>query len=128
MNLQEFNKNQVLTKSNKIMNIELEILKAKIHCKEYIDMLYIQAISVSNLKSTSKEINDKLIDDFLIKKGYVVNYLLGKRIHTKGFVCVMYNKTYIEVWHDTIKKNNSIFIKESFLTSLPITLNYMEKL
>jgi len=111
-------------------NLELEILKAKSYIKEYVNILYIQALSKNDLKAkdTSKEINEKLMDDYLIKRGYVINYLLGKRIFIKGFVCVMYNKTYIEIWHDTHSKNKSVFINNSLLTGLPITLNYMEKL
>jgi hypothetical protein len=46
----------------------------------------------------------------------------------KDFTCVFVNKNVIEVWHDKTKNNKSVFINESLLTGLPITLNYMERI
>jgi len=96
---------------------------------EYIEMKYIQNISKSELNNTDeilKVIDDKLIEDYLKKRGYTMNYILQKRVMVKDFTCVYVYKNYIEIWHDKIDNNKSIFIKENYLTSLPITLNYME--
>jgi len=94
---------------------------------QHVEMLYIQAKSHISEESV-KEINEKLIETYLKKQGYTMNYLLGKSIMVKGFTCVFVNKNTVEVWHDTPTKNKSVFVNESLLTGLPITLKYMEKI
>ena len=94
---------------------------------EYIEMLYIQAKSKIS-KESVKEIDEKSIEDWLKKRGYTMNYVLGKRVMVKEFTCVFVNKNVIEVWHDKTKNNKSVFINESLLTGLPITLDYMERI
>lgn len=107
--------------------IESLYQKAKNNLNEHIEMLYIQAKSKRS-KETEKEINDALIENYLKRRGYTMNYVLGKRLMTKDFTCVFVDNSIVEVWHDKIKNNKSVFIKESLLTGLPITLNYMERI
>lgn len=107
--------------------IETLHLKALNNFNEYVEMLYIQAKSkISN--ESIKELNNDLIEDYLKKRGYTMNYILGKRIMFKNFTCVYIDKNFVEVWHDKTKNNKSVFINESLLTGLPITLNYMERI
>jgi hypothetical protein len=94
---------------------------------EHVEMLYIQAKSKIS-KESVKEIDEKSIEDWLKKRGYTMNYVLGKRVMVKDFTCVFVNKNVIEVWHDKTKNNKSVFINESLLTGLPITLDYMERI
>lgn len=75
----------------------------------------------------SNELNNQLFENYLKSKGYVLNTVLGEPIFIKGFVCVKIHKHYIEVWIDKIK-SKPVLIKNSFLTGLPITLNYMERI
>lgn len=121
--------------------LESLYLKAKYDLFDYIEMLYIQEKSKKKtiineyyfngeIEISSEQItiiNEKLIYDFLQKRGYVENFVLGKKIMTKGFVCVFVSREFIQVFHD-IENCKPMIIKESFLTSLPITLNYMEKI
>ena len=79
-------------------------------------------------KDTSKKLDDKLIEKFLKKRGYTMNYMLGKPIMVKGFTCVYVQDDYVEVWHDKTNNDKSVFVNESLLTGLPITLNYMERI
>lgn len=111
------------------LNTYIETLtqQAKNHITEYIEMLYIQAKSTKNRESV-KYIDKKSIENYLEKRGYTMNYVLGKKVMVKGFTVVSTNKTEVEVWHDKIKNNKSVFVKESLLTGLPITLDYMERL
>jgi len=98
---------------------------------DYIDMLHLQAESkflVKTKNDTVKVINSKLIGDFLRKRGYSMNYILDKAVMVKGFTCVYVSGDYVEVWHDKTNNDKSIFIHESLLTGLPITLNYMERI
>lgn len=95
--------------------------------KEHVEMLYIQAKSKVS-KESVKEIDEKMIEDYLKKRGYTMNYVLGKRVMTKDFTCVFVDKNIVEVWHDKVQNNKSIFVNESLLTGLPITLNYMERI
>jgi hypothetical protein len=101
--------------------------KAIRHVKDHVEMLYIQASS-KQPKDTEKQIDDKLIEDYLKKRGYTMNYVLGKRVMVKDFTCVYVQKTYVEIWHDKIHNNKSVFITENLLTGLPITLTYMERI
>jgi hypothetical protein len=94
---------------------------------EHVEMLYIQAMSKIP-KETEKKLDDKLIEDYLKKRGYTMNYVLGKRVMVKDFTCVFTHKDFIEIWHDKTRNNKSVFIKESLLTGLPITLTYMERI
>lgn len=95
----------------------------------YIQMLYIQALSKPYpIDSIDKNINEDLIDDYLKKRGYTMNYVLGKKVMVKDFT-VVYNKgNSIEVWHDKSNNNKSVFVNESLLTGLPVTLDYMERI
>ncbi|ENA1795742.1 hypothetical protein ABF176_002592 [Flavobacterium psychrophilum] len=107
--------------------IESLYQKALYNFKEHVEMICIQAKSKVSTESV-KEIDEKLIEDYLKKRGYTMNYILGKRIMVKGFTCVFVDKNVVEVWHDKTKNNKSVFVNESLLTGLPITLNYMERI
>lgn len=107
--------------------IEMLYQNALYNFKEKLEMLYIQAKSKVS-KESEKVIDEKLIEDYLKKRGYTMNYLLGKRVMIKDFTCVFIDKDIVEVWHDKIPNNKSVFVKESLLTGLPITLNYMERI
>lgn len=111
------------------LNTYIECLyqKALYDVKEHVQMLYIQAKSKCKTECL-KEIDEKLIEDYLKKRGYTMNYILNKRVLVKDFTCVFIDKNVVEIWHDKTKNNKSIFINESLLTGLPITLNYMEKI
>lgn len=102
-------------------------LKTVFDFKEYTEMLYAQVKSKISEESV-KQIDEKLIEDFLKKRGYTMNYILGKRVMIKNFTCVFIDKNFIEIWHDKTDNNKSVFIKESLLTGLPITLNYFERI
>lgn len=107
--------------------IESLYQKAMFNFKEHLEMLYIQTKSkVSG--ELPKEINEKQLEDYLKKRGYTMNYVLGKRVMVKDFTCVYIEKNIVEVWHDKAKNNKSVFVNESLLTGLPITLNYMERI
>lgn len=107
--------------------IESLYQKALHNVKEYVEMLYIQAKSKVS-KESIKEIDEKLIEDYLKKRGYTMNYILAKRVMVKDFTCVFVDKNVVEVWHDKSQNNKSVFVNESLLTGLPITLNYMERI
>lgn len=104
---------------------------------EKLEMHYIHAVSKLSLdKETLKhkrkilytnKLDTELIEKYLKVKGYVLNVVLGEPVFTKGFVCVQIHKNNIEVWIDKIKSPKSVFVNESYLTGLPLTLNYMEK-
>lgn len=94
---------------------------------ERIEMRFIQ-LNSKVINDSPKEISEKHIDDYLKKRGYTMNYVLGKRVMVKDFTCVFVYKNIIEIWHDKIKNNKSVFVNESLLTGLPITLNYMERI
>lgn len=107
--------------------IESLYQKALYNVKEHVEMLYIQAKSKVS-KESIKEIEEKLIEDYLKKRGYTMNYILGKRVMVKDFTCVFVDKNVVEVWHDKSNNNKSVFVNENLLTGLPITLNYMERI
>lgn len=107
--------------------IESLYQKALYNFKEHVEMLYIQAKSKVS-KESVKEIDEKLIEDYLKKRGYTMNYILGKRVMVKDFTCVFVAGNIVEVWHDKSQNNKSVFVNESLLTGLPITLNYMERI
>jgi len=111
------------------LNTYIETLykKAIFDFNEYVEMLYIQAKSKVS-KEIEKLIDEKLIEDYLKKRGYIMNYVLGKRVMVKDFTCVFIKDNYVEVWHDKSNNNKSVFINESLLTGLPIILNYMERI
>lgn len=112
------------------MNIELLVIQTKQKFREYIDMLYIQAkskLDVKDVKDIDKNISEELIENFLKKRGYTMNYILGKRVMIKDFTCVFVANSHIEIWHD-IPNSKSVYITQSYLTNLPITLNYMENI
>ena len=107
--------------------IETLYQKALYNVKQYVEMLYVQAKSIQE-KDTEKHIDEKVIEDYLKKRGYTMNYVLGKRVMVKDFTCVLIEKTYVEIWHDKIHNNKSVYVTESLLTGLPITLTYMERI
>ena len=111
--------------------IDQMVIDAKRNVNDYIEMLYIQSVSKLYPKTksdTDKKLDSKLIEEFLKKRGYTMNYVLGKTVMVKGFTCVYVQNDYVEVWHDKTSNNKSIFVNESLLTGLPITLNYMERI
>lgn len=113
------------------MKIEEIVKETKQRIYDYIDMLHIQAVSeiTSTRKKESKKIIDsKLMESFLVKRGYTINYVLGSPVMVKDFTCVSVKGDYIEIWHDKTNNNKSVFVNESLLTGLPITLNYMERI
>ncbi|WP_372938724.1 hypothetical protein [Seonamhaeicola sp.] len=111
--------------------IDQMVVDAKRHLEDHIEMLYIQAVSklTPEIKiDTPKKIDSSLIEDYLKKRGYTMNYVLGKTVMVKGFTCVYVQDDYVEVWHDKTNNNKSVFVNESLLTGLPITLSYMERI
>lgn len=111
--------------------IDQMVEDAKRHLKDHIEMLYIQAVSNLSPKTKhdiSKKLDSKLIEDFLKKRGYTMNYVLEKTVMVKAFTCVYVQDDYVEVWHDKTNNNKSVFMDESLLTGLPIILNYMERI
>jgi hypothetical protein len=110
------------------MNIEQMFLDAKERINIHIEMLYIQSISSIEAIETEIIINEKLIDNYLKKRGYTMNYLLGEKVMCNGFVVVRNLGNKIEVWHDLHGKTKSCFVNESLLTGLPIALKYMERI
>lgn len=108
--------------------IEQIIKNGERNVRDHIEMIYMQAISKPKSKDHfPKELNQKMIEDFLKRRGYVINHVSGRMIMVNKFTCVYIGKNYVEVWHD-IKGSKSVFIKDSLLTGLPITLNYMERI
>lgn len=111
---------------NKIKDI---VSDASNRMEEHIQMLYIQSLSISNPKTeSSKDFSDDAIELYLKKRGYGMNYVKGDRVMVKDFTCVKVQDDYVEVWHDIGCNNGSVFINNSLLTGLPITLNYMERI
>ena len=111
--------------------IEILYQKAKLNFEEFIKMKFAQIKSkelVGEKGEILKVIDEKLIEDYLKKRGYSMNYILGKRVMIKDFICVFCANNHIEVWHDKVPNNKSVFIHQSILTGLPITLTYMERI
>jgi hypothetical protein len=108
------------------MNIDNLLKKARIRVNEHIDMLYIQALSSLSKHETAKEVTQEHIESYLKKRGYSWNRVLQKDVMVKDFTCVYIGEGYIEVWHDKTNNNKSVFVNDSLMTGLPITLNYME--
>ena len=71
---------------------------------EYVELLYISVLS--RAKETDKQITEEMIEIYLKKRGYTMNYVSGKRIMIKDFTCVYYNCGILEIWHDikTVKQ------------------------
>lgn len=112
-------------------NLDLLIKQSKLRIDDHIDMLYIQAKSKFNpnlKKGSSKKIDEPLLIEYLKKRGYITNNILGRKVMTKGFVCSEIHDSNVEIWHDIHSKSKSLFINESVLTGLPISLNYMEQI
>jgi hypothetical protein len=121
------------------MNEHDVILKRlKESLNDHIEMLYIQAKSqfeynsrlITEKKSKrelKKTMSVEMINNFLKQKDYVKNNLSGRTIMTKGFVCVYTDEDRVEIWHD-IKGAKSTVLTDSYLTGLPIALNYMERI
>lgn len=109
------------------MNINYLHKKALTNFNEHLEMLYIQALSKLSIDS-DKKVTEDLIENYLKKRGYTMNYVLNKRVMVKDFTCVYFENDTVEVWHDKANNNKSVFIKESLLTGLPLTLNYFERI
>ena len=119
------------------MNIDYLYNTALNSFHEKLEMHYIHAVSKLSLNQDllkyqqkvvfTDKLDDKLIEKFLHKRGYVLNVVLGYPVWVKGFVCVRLHAKVIEVWIDKQRKPKSVFIYQSYLTGLPLTLNYMEK-
>lgn len=101
--------------------------QAKERVNNFIEMLYIQAKSEVKRGTSIDVLNEDLIEKFLHKRGYVRNIVLGKPIYIKDFTCVEFDNNVVKVWHDGISKVKHI-IDKSILTSLPIALNYFERI
>jgi hypothetical protein len=101
--------------------------KALSNVREYVEMLYIQAHSRPSRIKDDKGINIQILENYLKKRGYVINNVIGKRVMVKEFTCVHVSDEHVEVWHDA-PNTKLFFIKESLLTGLPIALNYMERI
>ena len=101
--------------------------RAKYDIDNYIEMLYISArIDVENKCELRKDLTELLIENYLKKRGYVLNNILNRPVWVNGFVCVHFNGKRIEIWHD-VKNSKSSFVDKSMLTGLPIALNYFER-
>jgi len=109
------------------MNIEQMFRDAKERINIHIEMLYIQAISSIQSKESIKEITETMIENYLKKRGYIVNLLRGEKVLTKDFVVVKILDNEVELWHD-YPGCASLFVDNSLLTGLPISLNYMERI
>jgi hypothetical protein len=108
------------------MKTEQMFIKAQQRISDFIEMKCISALSSG--EETPKELTNKLIESYLKKRGYVMNYILGRTIMVKGFVCAFIGDGFVEVWHDTFSHKKSVFIADSLLTGLPITMDYMERI
>ena len=108
------------------MKIHRQFKEANKRIKDFIDIKCIDALSNKD-SELNKVLNYNLIEGYLKKRGYVVNTLLNKKIYTKAFTCVSINKKNLEIWHD-VNNSKHQFIDSSYLTGLPITLDYMEKI
>ena len=103
--------------------------------RQYCEMLAISYIS--NLQHFRGDFapTPQMIEKYLEKRGYIRNVVIGETIYTKGFVCL---KIYddkrgglkiIKIWVDMPEKQSKpSYIRESFITSLPIFLKYYERL
>ncbi len=109
------------------MNLDQLFKEAKERIDTHIEMLYIQAISKLSSIESKKELTETIIENYLKKRGYILNFMRGEKVLTKDFVVVKINANEVEIWHD-IPASSSIFIKNSLLTGLPISLNYMERI
>jgi hypothetical protein len=119
------------------MNIDNLYKQALNNFHEKLEMHYIHAVSKLSLNKEAlknkrkilytNKLDAELIEKYLKVRGYVLNLVLGEPIFTKGFVCVQIHENNIEVWIDKIKNPKPVFVNESYLTGLPLTLNYMEK-
>lgn len=109
---------------------------------EYIDMIYIQALSSLykswdekndehigyNKNNESKEVEREHLENYLKKRGYVKNTMLEFPLYTKDFTCVAIKDNFVEVWTDVDNNKRPCVIDKSLLTGLPITLNYYERI
>ena len=101
--------------------------KALSNVRDHVEMLYISAMSKER-KESKKQVDETLVEIYLKKRGYTMNYILERRVMVKDFTCVIMHKDYVEIWHDKAQNNKSVFIDENLLTGLPAALNYMERL
>tara|TARA_R110000772_G_scaffold104802_2_gene206302 strand:+ start:202 stop:555 length:354 start_codon:yes stop_codon:yes gene_type:complete len=96
---------------------------------DHLDMKYIQALSkLSNQSESDKKLTTEILKTYFKRSGFVENYLLGRTIYVSGFVCAEIKENCVELWHDTKNKIGSVFINNSLLTGLPISINYMNRL
>jgi len=100
---------------------------------DFIDLLAEQKKWELSTKITNETMlpvfNKSVGENFLKKRGYFLSgfVLNGKPIWMKDFVCVQIEDNLIRVWHDLPKAKPS-FIHQSFITGLPIALNYFERI
>lgn len=114
-----------------MISIDKMFEDAKSRLNDYIEMLYIQAVSKTTpvkKYDTAKKLDAQKVNKYLTRRGYTMNYVLGKTVMVKGFTCVYVEDDYVEVWHDKTNNDKSVFVNESLLTGLPITLSYMERI
>jgi hypothetical protein len=108
---------------------------AKIKVNDYIDMLYISALSKlhDDYRGEDSELNiaQEEVSNYLLQKGYVKNSIKGKNMFTYNFTVVILHESeqglLIEVKHD-LPNSKSSFVTESLLTGLPIALNYFNQI
>lgn len=106
-------------------DIDTLFKEARNNIQQHIELLVIQANSFDGI---NKKCNESLIEFYLKRRGYTLNNILKRPVWVKDFTCVYIDDNFIEVWHDRTKNNKSVFITDSLLTGIPITLNYMEKI
>jgi len=105
------------------------IKEANQRINDFIDILYIDAISKVVCKNSpeSKKLTKKNIEDYIKKRGYVFNNVGKDPVWTKGFTVVRVTDNAFEIWTDVNNSKKSI-IDNSFLTSIPMFLNYFERI
>jgi hypothetical protein len=96
---------------------------------QHIELLHLTALSSISKYDSDKSLLHEEIIDYLKRRGYVSAFTKGREpIYIKGFVVVKVHDSYLEFWHDTHDKNKSLFLNDSLLTGLQLTLDYMERM
>ena len=68
-----------------------------------------------------------IIENYLKKRGYTMNYSSRERTMIKGLNCVTIHKDFIEIWNNVICGKH-IVIVGCYLITLPSALDYMERI